>query len=104
MPPPEQQTAQSPPPVAPASAAGTALSRAGRAASIPAACGLDLNDLMPPSSGQTSGVSHRAFSGTEAAESSLIRASGAKHGIARSALRAHLRQAERQAERLDDLG
>ena len=40
--------AQSPPPVAPASAAGTAPSRAGRAASIPAACGLDLNDLMPP--------------------------------------------------------
>jgi hypothetical protein len=102
--------AQSPPPVAPASAAGTAPSRAGRAASIPAACGLDLNDLMRPSSGQTPGVSHRArvshraFSGTEAAEFSLIRASGAKHGIARSAFRANLRQVDRQAERLDDLG
>ena len=48
MPPPEQQMAQSSPPVAPASAAGTASSRAGRAASFPAACGLDLKDLMPP--------------------------------------------------------
>ena len=39
--------AQSPPPVAPASAASAPF-RAGRTASIPSACGLDLNDLMPP--------------------------------------------------------
>src|SRR5271170_621948 len=48
MPPPEQQMAQSPPPVAPVPATGTAPSRAGRTGSIPAAGGLDLNDLMPP--------------------------------------------------------
>src|SRR5271166_6799116 len=98
MPPPEQQMAQSPPPVAPASAAGTAPSWAARAASIAAARGLDPNDVMPPPP-RVKRRAHRPFSGTESAETSLIQASAAKDGTARSALQGRLRRSPGRAPR-----
>src|SRR5260370_8015444 len=79
MPPPEQQIAQSPSPVASASAAGTTPFWAGRAASIPASCGLDPNGVMPlPSSGRTLGASQWPFGDAESARTSQIHASGAE--------------------------